>query len=143
MCQAPRLRRRAAPVLRRRHGRLDSTGRSRRTTSVSPDKYKVHGIKRLATHIKSKCLHEWDENINKLHEIESSVGKTPQIHAGGRRDQAAAMLATHSLHMLKGDGPSLECIGCQSPLTSKHILLDCVDFLTDPLSTILLCRQYA
>ena len=41
----------------------------------------------ITTHIKSKWQNEWDENINKLHEIEPTVGKPPQIHAGSRRDQ--------------------------------------------------------
>ena len=41
----------------------------------------------IATYIKSKWQHEWNENNNKLHEIEPSVGKPPQIHAEGRQDQ--------------------------------------------------------
>ena len=57
----------------------------------------------IATHITSKWHHEWDENVNKLHEIEPSMKKLPKTHAGSRWDQvvlAASVLATHGLHML-------------------------------------------
>ena len=73
----------------------------------------------IATHIKNKCQHEWDENINNLHEIEPS--QPPQIHAGGRPLLYWPLTAYICF-------PAV-CIGCQSPLTLKHILLDCFDFL--------------
>ena len=66
----------------------------------------------IATHIKCKWQHEWDE-INKLHEIELSVGKPPQIHAGGQRDE---VVLSHC------------CIG-QSRLTHAF-LLKCLSHLT-------------
>ena len=83
----------------------------------------------ITTHIKSKWQHEWDKNINKLHEIEPSVGKPPQNHAGSRWDQVVLSCCccnghsrlTHAF-LLKGDPPP-EYIGCQWPLTLKHILL--------------------
>ena len=78
--------------------------------------------------------HECDENINKLHEIEPSMGKPPQIHAGSQWDQVVLSRCrighsrlTHAF-LLKGDPPP-QCIGCQLPLTLKHILLNCVVFL--------------
>ena len=80
----------------------------------------------IATHIKSKWQHEWNETINKLQEIEPSVGKPPQTHAESRRDQVVLSRCrighswlTH-VFLLKGEPPP-ECIGCQSPLTLKHI----------------------
>ena len=64
----------------------------------------------IATHIKSKWQHEWDGNINKLNEIEPSMGKS-QIHAGGERNQVLLSCCcighsqlTHAF-LLKGDLP--------------------------------------
>ena len=34
----------------------------------------------IATHINDKWQLKWDENINKLHDMQQSVGKPPQIH---------------------------------------------------------------
>ena len=88
----------------------------------------------IATYTKAKWQHKWDENINKLHEIKPSVGKPPQIYTGNRRDQVVLSRCrighswlTHAF-LLKGE-PAPECIRCQSPLTIKHILLNCVDFM--------------
>ena len=79
--------------------------------------------------------HEWDENINsKLYKVIPSVEGLPHTHAGGRRDQVVLSCCrighswlTH-VFLLKGE-PPLECIGCQSALTIKHILLNSVDFM--------------
>ena len=88
----------------------------------------------LAIHIKSKWQHEWDQNINKLHEIEPSKEKPPHTHIGGRRDEVV-FSCCHIGHswfphafLLKGDTRP-ECIGCPAPLILKHVSLDCVDFL--------------
>ena len=57
-----------------------------------------------------------------------------QSHVGGQRDQMVLSRCyighswqTH-IFLLTGDPPP-ECIGCQSPLTLKHTLLNCVDFM--------------
>ena len=72
------------------------------------------------------------ENINTLHEIEPTVGKPPQIHAGGQWNQVVLTRScighsrlTHT-SLLKGD---LKVLGVNPPLTLKHIWLDCVDIL--------------
>ena len=41
----------------------------------------------IATHIKAKWQLEWDERINKLHDIQPSVRKPPQIYAESQWDQ--------------------------------------------------------
>ena len=67
-----------------------------------------------------------------LHCYLGSVGKPPQIYTGSWRDQVVRsrchighLWLTHAF-LLKGE-PAPECIGGQSPLTIKHILLNCVD----------------
>ena len=88
----------------------------------------------IAIHIKAKWQLEWNESINKLHDIHPSVGKPPQNYTGSRWDEVVLCHCrighswlTHAL-LLKVE-PSPECIGCQSPLTIKHIWLNCVDFM--------------
>ena len=47
----------------------------------------------IDAHIKSKWHHKWDENINKLHDVEPSVGNPPQIHMGGGSWQDEVVLS--------------------------------------------------
>ena len=73
--------------------------------------------------------------MNKLHEIEPTVGKSPLTHAGGwlhqvihsRCHMGHSLAHSHAL-LLKGILYP-ECIGCQSILTLKHVLLDFVELL--------------
>ena len=78
-----------------------------------------------------------------MDEIEPSVEKPPEMHVVGWWDQVVCSRCyighwqlTHAF-LLMGE-PLPECIGCQSPLTFKHMCWD-----LGPLSTILPCKQYA
>ena len=53
-----------------------------------------------SSHIKAKWQHEWDKSINKLHNIQPSVGKPPQIHMGGRQHQVVPPTPTHHTLLL-------------------------------------------
>jgi len=74
-----------------------------------------------------------DANGNKLQMVQPFVGKKMITYSPSRRDDMVMHRArighTHITHcyLLKGEPPP-ECIACQSRLTVKHILLDCVDF---------------
>ena len=68
-----------------------------------------------------------------MKEIKPNIGEVPQCYRSDRREEVvlarARMGHTHFTHgfLLRGE-PVPECIACQSPLTVKHILIDCVDF---------------
>ena len=75
----------------------------------------------------------WDkQNSNKLHAVQPVLGFTPLCQYSRRegivlrRCRIGHSYVTHSF-ILKGEPPP-QCIPCQSQLTVKHILLDCVDF---------------
>jgi hypothetical protein len=89
----------------------------------------------LFRYIKAQWQHEWDNHPNnKLYTITSTVGKAPQKYTGSRQDQVVLThcrighsYLTH-VCLLKGE-PFPECIGCQCPLTPKHILIELPDFI--------------
>ncbi|MEN8173077.1 MAG: reverse transcriptase domain-containing protein [Chloroflexota bacterium] len=76
----------------------------------------------------------WDVQYdNKLHIIKPQIGKTKHSNRSNRREEVvlARTRIGHTYltdcHLLKGE-PRPMCIPCQSPLTTRHILLDCIDF---------------
>ena len=89
----------------------------------------------ISSYIKSLWQHEWDENLNsKLHKVIPFLRGPPHTHAGGWRDQVVLSYyrighswLTHAF-LLNGELPP-QWIGCQSPLTLKRILLNCVDLM--------------
>ena len=73
------------------------------------------------------------ESSNKLHSIEPNV-KYKNVPITYRRDECIIYRRrightyfTHGFLLRKEDPP--ECIACQLPLTVKHILLNCIDFI--------------
>ena len=90
---------------------------------------------------------KWEESINKLHDIQPSVGKPPQIYRVSRRDQVVLShcrighsALTHAF-LFQGE-PALECLHWQSntfywivwiwwPCTNNFILqTTCMSFFT-------------
>ena len=81
-----------------------------------------------------KCWQDsWDQQIhNKLHEMHSLVGKTPCSYGQNRKEQVVLTRCrighsrlTHSYLLNNEERP--ECIPCNSNLSLKHVLIDCVD----------------
>ena len=88
----------------------------------------------IRKHITVMWQSTWDESpLNKLHEITPIVNEPCTHHLSTRRDQSVFNRCrighsrlTHEF-LLKGD-PSPECIPCNCPLTTKHLLTQRVDF---------------
>ena len=85
-------------------------------------------------YVKETRKEHWDniEN-NKLKEIVPDLADHYQIQCMNRRDEVVLTRLrighsrlTHS-YLMEGE-PAPMCIGCDTPFTIKHILLDCVDF---------------
>ena len=88
----------------------------------------------INTHIASHWQRLWNaETNNKLHSFEPMVRKTSTVFQLPRRDELLIHRLrighTHLTHafLLKSEDPP-ECIGCQTPLTVEHILINCMDF---------------
>ena len=88
----------------------------------------------INTHIASHWQRLWNaETNNKLHGFEPMVRKTSIVFQLPRRDELLIHRLrighTHLTHafLLKSEDPP-ECIGCQTPLTVEHILINCMDF---------------
>jgi hypothetical protein len=69
---------------------------------------------------------------NKLRKIQPQIGSV-RVYRLPRRDELIIHRLrlghahlTHS-HLLKGESPPM-CVGCDSPFTVEHILVDCVEF---------------
>ena len=87
----------------------------------------------IKSYIKQRWQSHWDTlQHNKLHSISPTLGYLPLVtHTRReavvlRRCRIGHSHITHSF-LLKGEDPP-QCIPCQSPLTIKHILLECADF---------------
>ena len=85
-------------------------------------------------YVKETRKEHWDniEN-NKLKEIVPDLADHYQIQCMNRRDEVVLTRLrighsrlTHS-YLMEGE-PAPMCIGCDTPFSIKHILLDCVDF---------------
>ena len=77
--------------------------------------------------------------FDKLREVEPIVKRPRVIHKLSRREEMVlARLRightriTHS-HLLKREDQP-KCIGCDTPITVKHFLLECTDFATERIS---------
>ena len=72
--------------------------------------------------------------FNKLHAIEPNISKKSYIPRLSRKEDVVLTRLrightrlTHSYLLQREEQPV--CIGCNEPLTVKHIVVDCVDFL--------------
>ena len=75
----------------------------------------------------------WDTQVdNKLHSVKPLLGESGCNRISQRKETILARLRightrlTHSYLLERDSAP--ECAACQSPLTVKHILMDCGDF---------------
>ncbi len=88
----------------------------------------------INNHIFTYWQQLWNsESSNKLYNIQPKVKGTKTYHLSRRDESIIHRLRighTHLTHafLLKREDPP-ECIACQTPLTVKHILLDCIDFM--------------
>jgi len=90
----------------------------------------------IKKYILSKWQSSWNSaSFNKLHDIKPTLGEWHQGNRSVRREEVVLSRCrightrlTHSYLLNKEDQP--ECVPCQTPLTVKHILIDCVDFAT-------------
>ncbi|ELU05953.1 hypothetical protein CAPTEDRAFT_202466 [Capitella teleta] len=88
----------------------------------------------IRSYVKSLWQNEWDgETDNKLHIIQPVISEWkqgPQIDRRGEIVLACARIGhshlTHGYLLRREVAPF--CIPCQSLLTVKHILIDCIDF---------------
>ena len=85
-------------------------------------------------YIRSEWQRCWDAAIsNKLHTFKPQLGVWPSSSRHVRREEVilSRLRIGHSYftnsYLLKGEMQP-ECIGCQCPLTIKHILLECIEF---------------
>jgi kelch-like protein 2/3 len=75
----------------------------------------------------------WDSATNnKLHSLKPVLGEWKQSYRHSRRDEVVLARSrighsylTHA-YLLKGEEQP-ECVDCQSPLTVKHVLLECAE----------------
>ena len=87
----------------------------------------------INTHIASHWQRLWNANTNnKLYSIEPRVNISKPYQLPRRDELIIHRLRighTHLTHgfLLKREVPP-ECIGCQTPLTVEHILLNCIEF---------------
>ena len=87
----------------------------------------------INTHIASHWQRLWNANTNnKLYSIEPRVNISKPYQLPRRDELIIHRLRighTHLTHgfLLKREDPP-ECIGCQTPLTVEHILLNCIEF---------------
>ena len=115
--------------------RADKAAKRARGTAMqscltSPSDFRPHKHKYVTVIWQST----WDEiPHNKLHEIAPTVDAPCTFHLSNRRDQSVFNRCrirhsrlTHGF-LLKGEPPP-ECVPCNCPLTSKHLLTECADF---------------
>ena len=113
----------------------DKAAREALDEDVSAAKVPFADLKpHIRKYFKDKWQTLWDESLpNKLHDIMPELGEWPEGCREHRREEIVLARArightylTHS-YLLK-DEPVPECIPCQSTLSVKHILIDCIDF---------------
>ena len=85
--------------------------------------------------MKNRLQDEWNECLgNKLSNIQPIIDKPIISDFTLRKDQVVftRCLIGHSwlthIHLLTGEYQP-NCVTCQTPLTIKHILLECVDYI--------------
>ena len=86
-------------------------------------------------YIFTRWQNAWNNAVlNKLHEVKPILGEWPPAYRNIRRDEVVLCRCRigHTFYtnsyLLKGE-PAPECIACQCPLTVRHILIDCIDFV--------------
>ena len=108
--------------------------------SLSPEQtdFKIPFVN-FKPYINEYIFNEWQSiwsraNDNKLKEIEPHVKRLKVIHKLSRREEIVLSRLrightrlTHSFLLKREDKP--QCIGCDTQLTVKHFLLDCIDFI--------------
>ena len=87
----------------------------------------------ISQHVRNTWQVQWDQQVhNKLHSIQPTLGRAHGYSLTKKEEVILARIRightflTH-MYLLKGEDQP-ECVGCQHPLTVKHILLDCIDF---------------
>ena len=88
---------------------------------------------RISQYVNSLFQAKWDACVgNKLHEINGTFLPSSKIYSDIRKEdiiltrlRIGHSRLTHK-HYLANDDPP-ECIPCNTPLTIKHVLLECVD----------------
>ena len=88
---------------------------------------------RISQYVNSLFQAKWDICVgNKLHEINDTFLPTSKIYSDNRKEDVVLTRLrighsrlTHRHYLANEDPP--ECIPCNSPLTIKHILIECVD----------------
>ena len=103
--------------------------------------HKIYDIKtpysdfkpRISRYVNLLFQAKWDICVgNKLHEINDTFLPTSKIYSDNRKEDVVLTRLrighsrlTHRHYLANEDPP--ECIPCNSPLTIKHILIECVD----------------
>ena len=88
----------------------------------------------INSYLTSKWQSSWNNaSFNKFRTVKPTLGEWQKGYRPVRREEAVLSRCrighthlTHSYLLKNEDQP--ECIPCQSPLTVKHILIECVDF---------------
>ena len=87
----------------------------------------------IAKYVETLFQTHWNDCFNnKLHEIRDTFSTTIQIYSNKRKEdiiltrlRIGHTRLTHKHYLLNEDFP--ECIACDSPMTVKHILIECAD----------------
>jgi ribonuclease HI len=120
------------------NGNEDADAAAKKSLSLPKSKIKLpYTDFRPSVHrcISSKWQSTWNNaSFNKLRDIKPALGEWNQGNRSNRREEVVLSRCrightrfTHS-YLLNGEDQP-ECIPCQTPLTIKHILIDCVDFI--------------
>ena len=88
---------------------------------------------RISKYVNSLFQAKWDDCVgNKLHEINETFLPSSKIYSDIRKEdiiitrlRIGHSRLTHKHYLANEDPP--ECIPCNTPLTIKHVLLECVD----------------
>ena len=120
----------------RGNDQADSAAKAALNLDISPSKLPYTDFKGLINEsLKSSWQSAWDAAItNKLHSVKPVLGEwLPSFRTNRREEVVLARCRightryTHSF-LFQGEEPP-ECIPCAEPLSVKHILIDCVDFV--------------
>ena len=120
----------------RGNDQADSAAKAALTLNVSPFKLPFTDFKgHINSFLKSNWQSSWDAAVtNKLHSVKPVLGEwLPSFRTIRREEVVLARCRightryTHSFLLQREQPP--ECIPCAEPLSVKHILIDCVDFV--------------
>ena len=119
------------------HGNEEADLAAKKSLSLHPSNLKLPYTdfkSNVNKFIVSKWQSSWNDVLfNKLHDVKPTLGEWHQGNRSVRREEVVLSRCrighsrlTHTFLLKNEDQP--ECIPCQTPLTIKHILIDCVDF---------------